>query len=328
MKKIICIFCILILFGAAVPVVNALTLDKKIEDEPKIELAEDREIYIGKMSIHPGSVWNGYSPDVKADVEDNIEETIYLDRYDKITFTADWKIRHDTPLFWEDWTFWLEAQIYQYSGWYQFEVEDVEIIDDVGPDDAGSGTLKLVLNYEEHCEELNRAINKNGELKIKFFLSPSYCRPWNGKLKCWSDSDSTKAISIFITGNKPPETPTIKGPSEIEVDKMAKFYAQTTDPENEQIYYGWDFNDDQIVDSWSPYPLNSGKEWCEEKIFRNGGTHKIRVKARDTPWYDESGWSEPIILTVTKTRDKSKSFIPNCKLFFRNNVLLNLFENL
>jgi hypothetical protein len=70
----------------------------------------------------------------------------------------------------------------------------------------------------------------------------------------------------------------------------------STDPENEQIFYLFDWDDGSNSGWLGPY--NSGFLGTGSHIWTELGTYEVRVKARDI-WGAGSIWSEPLIVTIT-----------------------------
>jgi len=84
-----------------------------------------------------------------------------------------------------------------------------------------------------------------------------------------------------LTFNSPPETPdTPTGPSTGKVGDSISFSTVSTDPDGDMIRYGWDWNNDDVVDSWTNY-FPSGQQTSIAHEFSQAGTYTIQVKAED-----------------------------------------------
>jgi len=74
------------------------------------------------------------------------------------------------------------------------------------------------------------------------------------------------------------------------------FSTKTTEPDGDQIWYMWDWDDGNFSEWLGPY--NSGQTMQASHIWTEVGTYEIRVKARDS-YGSESGWSDSIIIIIT-----------------------------
>lgn len=80
------------------------------------------------------------------------------------------------------------------------------------------------------------------------------------------------------------------------------YITYTTDPNDDQIYYNWNWGDGNLSDWIGPY--NSGGEisvlhsWGE-------GSYSISVKARDV-YGEESPWSEPLPISMPKNKQSNR----------------------
>jgi hypothetical protein len=117
----------------------------------------------------------------------------------------------------------------------------------------------------------------------------------------------TSENQLFL-GNSPPETPDISGPTmgkpEVELD----YQICSTDPEENDIIYCFDWGDDSGEVCIGPFP--SGEEVTISHSWLENGTYTITVKAADTLG-DESG------LATLKVRiSNSRSYSHSKNLFF------------
>ena len=103
--------------------------------------------------------------------------------------------------------------------------------------------------------------------------------------------------------NSPPDAPvTPSGPSFVPAGYGHEYCTITTDPENHQIYYKWDWGDE--TSDWIG-PYDSGDPACASHIWESPGYYEVRVKAKDDPNGDgdlsdglESDWSYPLDVLV------------------------------
>lgn len=97
------------------------------------------------------------------------------------------------------------------------------------------------------------------------------------------------ALSPAVS-NTPPEKPgTINGPDDGEINVRYTYTTSTTDPDGDQIYYLFDWDDGSNSGWVGPYYsdeiAHASHTWTEE------GDYKIRVKAKDEHGI-QSGWGE------------------------------------
>jgi hypothetical protein len=106
-------------------------------------------------------------------------------------------------------------------------------------------------------------------------------------------------VYMIIKTNQPPTIPTTpNGPSTGYISTFYTFTTVATDPENQDLIYGWDLNNDTLIDEWTG-PYESGESGVIQKSWTNIGTYQIKVKARDI-LTKESAWSTAHTITIKK----------------------------
>ena len=109
-----------------------------------------------------------------------------------------------------------------------------------------------------------------------------------------TQSDTWEFITII--GNVPPNQPNKPdGPSEVRPNMEYDFSSTSIDPDDDQIYYMWEWGDGNFSDWLGPFEsgfiINTSYNWSEK------GDYEVRVKAKDI--YDqESNWSDPLLVSV------------------------------
>jgi hypothetical protein len=99
----------------------------------------------------------------------------------------------------------------------------------------------------------------------------------------------------IATTNLPPETPAAPtGPSSGVTNVEYTFTAVTTDPEEEQVYYTFDWGDDTTSEIG---PFNSGQEASASHMWTQPGNYDVKVMARDVN-DGESEWSEAHTINI------------------------------
>ncbi|MCJ7572533.1 MAG: M28 family peptidase [Candidatus Thermoplasmatota archaeon] len=109
---------------------------------------------------------------------------------------------------------------------------------------------------------------------------------------------ATLAELAEITDLQAPIKPIItKGLSNGKFGKEYNYSALTTDLQNDEIYYLWDWGDN--IDSGWIGPYESGIECEISNIWEKRGNYIIKVKAKDANGY-ESKWSDPLSVSMPK----------------------------
>jgi hypothetical protein len=100
---------------------------------------------------------------------------------------------------------------------------------------------------------------------------------------------------VQIGNSYPPLKPTVNGPSAGRPEKDYEFKAITTDPEEDQILYKFDWGDDTVSDWLGPY--NSGQEITVSHAWPIAGNYSIKVRAKDIN-DSISYWSDPCTIQI------------------------------
>jgi len=113
------------------------------------------------------------------------------------------------------------------------------------------------------------------------------------------DSDTAIVTITERPINHPPNKPDKpSGSSQGKVGIPYKCSTSTVDPDGDKVKYGWDWNGDDKVDTWTDW-YDSG-EVCEiSHTFDEKATYYIKVKAQDEKG-DESEWSDPLPVKIPK----------------------------
>jgi hypothetical protein len=118
--------------------------------------------------------------------------------------------------------------------------------------------------------------------------------------------DFVRVVSI---GNHPPEIPSAPlGSSYGNPGSSYVFSTNTTDVDDDQVKYGWDWNGDYTVDEWSGL-VDDGSIDSRSHIWSEIGTYIIRVKARDEHG-GESGFSTGSSITISSNSPPNKPSRP------------------
>ena len=120
-----------------------------------------------------------------------------------------------------------------------------------------------------------------------------------------SGSDS---VTVYYRGNQPPNKPNKpSGPDTGSIGVSYTYSTSATDPDNDTIKYGWDWNGDGTVDQWTPLS-NSGMTISTAHTFTSIGPYSIKVIAEDEHGA-RSIFSEPLQVSI-KSNPPTKPSTP------------------
>jgi hypothetical protein len=106
--------------------------------------------------------------------------------------------------------------------------------------------------------------------------------------------------------NQPSKPDKPDGQTKVKLNKMYNYSTVSTDLDNDEIYYQWDWGDSSNLDWDGPYESN---ELCKQShSWTEKGIYQIKVRARDT-YGGESEWSEPLVVTMPRNKTKFNSII-------------------
>jgi len=112
------------------------------------------------------------------------------------------------------------------------------------------------------------------------------------------DIQTTDSTTAYVAENYPPNKPsTPKGTTNGKANTEYKYSSDTTDPNQNQIYYLWDWGDGNTSGWLGPYEsgviVNASYNWIEK------GNYEIKVKTKDI-YEAESEWSDPLPISMPK----------------------------
>ena len=135
------------------------------------------------------------------------------------------------------------------------------------------------------------------------------------------DAYSFTAYGGTFQPNNPPEQPQRpSGETSGKAGTMYTYSTVTTDVDEDQVYYLWDWGDGNVSEWLGPY--ESGVTVATQKSWDLKGTYSVTVKAKDV-YGNESAWSEPLSVTMPRNQislitfvEKLEQLFPKIFLFF------------
>jgi hypothetical protein len=143
-----------------------------------------------------------------------------------------------------------------------------------------------------------------------------------GAESTWSDN-----LVVTVHNEAPAQPSKPQGPATGNIHETYTYTTSSTDPDGHKIKYYFDWGDG--TNSWTNL-VNSGETAQASHTWSSEGTYQIRVKAVDQ-YGEESPWSDPLSVTMPKSKDSSAfaSWVCNhyprlyrylCSIFERWNV--------
>ena len=162
-------------------------------------------------------------------------------------------------------------------------------------------------NYPENwtfIDESNTPVN-DGTLAIWSSPEPDEELRYSIKLLVYDTSGKISEDRVRVFLDVKPTPPSIVGKENGVAGKTYYYTFNSTDPDEDDIYYYVDWGDGTFEDWFGPF--ESGKKTTCTHVWEKTGTYLLKVKAKDT-YGAESDWAE---LTVTMPRNKAiyNSFI-------------------
>ena len=161
-------------------------------------------------------------------------------------------------------------------------------------------------------------LNTNEDIVI--ITSSDLIQPWN----VWDDfvvfnvmDDGIYLYSHSGNLNSPPKKPDIlAGPINGKTGMRYEYSTFTTEPDGDDIRYGWDWNGDGKVDEWTSY-FPSGEEIHKKHAWNIDGGYDVKVIAEDRDG-QSSEWSDPLTVTMPKCRLKKLTLFTNIHYLYPN----------
>ena len=140
--------------------------------------------------------------------------------------------------------------------------------------------------------------NNFGKAFMKWLDDKAPYDPWEQYLYYGSVLFGDPTLWVYKTN--PPNKPSKpSGPTSGKVGVEYDYKSITTDPDGDQIFYLFDWDDG--TDSGWLGPYNTGDEVSAKHKWISQGNYQIMVKAKDTTDL-ESEWSDPLSVSIPKTK--------------------------
>lgn len=156
-----------------------------------------------------------------------------------------------------------------------------------------------------------------GQQDLTVSLSP-------GTYTLYLDCAGVARKEIYLTvqapPNNPPAAPSVSCSASTAVGSPATMTLQATDPDGNQIRYGYDWNDDgnPLITDWMPQPnpspatyVNSGTRQTSSHTFATAGTYTIYGWAQDTVGATSNRVSCAITVTAAPVASVDLTATPN-----------------
>jgi len=155
-------------------------------------------------------------------------------------------------------------------------------------DGSGITWTNLVSSGEQEC--VSHQYSSSGDYTIKAIAKDEY------------DLESSWSSGLTVSMNEnnlPPYKPDKpSGPSSVRAGPTYEWSTSTDDPDRHQIKYGFDWNGDGNVDTWTSY-VNSGETVTKSHQYSSSGQYTIKVIAKDEK-DAESEWSTGKTVTISE----------------------------
>lgn len=156
-------------------------------------------------------------------------------------------------------------------------MDDGEIVSYSWDFDDGSYGTGITVNHE---------YKEGGKYNVKLIVTDNL-----GAI----DIDSIEVI--ISQPNIPPTKPTIDGPTTGNINTNYKFTSLSTDEDSgDQIKYGWDWDNDEIIDDWTDLFLSQETSIIYHS-FSEKGLYRIKAVAEDKS-SARSEWSDRLLLFI------------------------------
>nr|QNO53014.1 hypothetical protein PNHJDAII_00018 [Methanosarcinales archaeon ANME-1 ERB6] len=164
---------------------------------------------------------------------------------------------------------------------------------------GGWPTNEWALDHPCHCPDICWNLFPHLCFTCDYFP----CSAWECARDRWQDGtlytppiDCTVSEVSALQQHAPNTPSRPSGPTSGYVGKTYPYSTSATDPDVDNVQYGWDWNGDNTVDVWTVF-FSSGSVCSKSHSWSYAGTYNIKVKAKDSRGA-ESGWSPPLTVNI------------------------------
>jgi len=164
------------------------------------------------------------------------------------------------------------------------------------------------VDFQENKGEIICLDATDGDLIWKYVPSDGvYSSPAIARSKVYMSSN--EGSLYCFCDNLPPDRPSRpSGPASGKPGIVYNYTTSTTDPNGDDVRYGWDWDGDEEVDEWTSfYP--SGVTVTTSHSWEHMGIRLVRVKAEDTGGF-QSEWSKPLLVITPDEHHASQHSAP------------------
>ncbi len=147
-------------------------------------------------------------------------------------------------------------------------------------------------NYEPHQSVINVCLKPSTDTALRM-VSANTKTVVSNPYQLTTPAQSIEYSFNAVVDNQPPTAPDVQGPTEGLVSQLYDFSFVSTDPDNDQVKYGIDWNNDLVVDEWFP-----GSGFIDDELIQNTNTSwsdvgsvTFNVLAEDSKGAT-SGWTQ------------------------------------
>jgi hypothetical protein len=149
----------------------------------------------------------------------------------------------------------------------------------------------LVCVSQENGTYAKNVTDANGEAQLSVYIEG----PNEVIITVTAPNHLYYSNSMQVGSSYPPDPPTVDGAVSGKPGKEYEYTAITTDPEGDQIFYMFRWDDGTTSDWLGPY--NSGQSVTTSHIWEDVGDYEIEVRAKDVN-DSVSYWSEPYLMQI------------------------------